>query len=226
MKKRLYTENEIAELLGVSPITVQRWEHQGKIPYKTINNAACFNRTEIVKWAKEHDFPIQHSRTESRQLIVNQNFLSRAITRGGIYYHMPGSDVYSILKNSLNCLLFLKNVDKTVLLDELLNREELASTGIGKGIAIPHSRNRLDLNLPEAHLPLIFPEEPVAYKSIDKIPVFALFMIFSTTTKEHLKILSKISFLLQNQMIIELLQQRKPADVLLENIRTIESAAE
>lgn len=225
MKKRQYTENEVAQLLGVSPITVQRWEHQGKIPYKIINGAPYFNRNEIIRWANEHDFSMQQTPRVQTSGKTNAHFLSDAIERAGIYYDVQGKDVYSILSNSLDMLSFLKHFDKSILLNELLDREEMASTGIGNGIAIPHTRNRLALNLQEAHLPLFFPQEPVPYKSIDKQPVFALFMIFSTTTKEHLKILSKISFLLQNQAILELLQDRKPADLLLEGIRKSERAA-
>ena len=226
MKKPLYTENEIAKLLGVSSITVQRWEHQGKIPYKIIAGAPRFNRNEIIRWAQEHDFSILQPQNKPNSSGSNTHFLSDAIARGGSYYNIPGKDVYSILNHSLETLPFLKNADKSLLLNELLDREELASTGIGNGIAIPHTRNRLDLQLEEAHLPLLYPQTPVPYKSIDNQPVFALFMIFSATTREHLKILSKISFVLQNESIIASLQERKPAEELLEEIRALESAAE
>lgn len=226
MRKRLYTEKQIAELLGVSPITVQRWEHQGKIPYKTIKNRVRFDRDEIVKWAREHDFNIAKSATEEPNPGAQNTYLCQAIERGGIYYDVPGTDVYSVLKSSLSELSFLKNVDRKMLLNELLNREELASTGIGHGVAIPHTRNRIDLKLQEAHLPVVFTQNPIPYNAIDDIPVFVLFMMFTTTTKEHLKLLSKISFVLQNQDVQSLLKSKKNSDTLLEKIRLIEREAE
>ncbi|KAA3618190.1 MAG: helix-turn-helix domain-containing protein [Calditrichaeota bacterium] len=226
MKKKLYTENEIAELLGISPITVQRWEHQGKIPFKTRNNKIYFNKNDILLWAKEHDIHVQGELMADTQPRKNPCFLSDAIERGGIYYNVAGNDVYSILKNALLELTFLKKADRGMLLNELLNREELASTGIGNGVAIPHTRNRLNLNLDGAHLPVLFTAKPVEYNAIDGVPVFALFMMFSTTTKEHLKLLSKISYVLQIQEILPELQKRNDDNLLIEKIRKIESESE
>ncbi|MCA9732156.1 MAG: PTS sugar transporter subunit IIA [Deferribacteres bacterium] len=226
MRKKLYTEKQIAKLLGVSPITVQRWEHQGKIPYKIIKNKVFFDKDEITKWAQEHEFNIEKA-TEVQSNVPNKNaYLGNAMERGGIYHAVPGEDVYSVLKNSLNVLPFLEGADKTLLLNELLNREELASTGIGHGIAIPHTRNRIDLNLSQAYVPILFTEKPISYNAIDNVPVFVLFMMFTTTTQEHLKLLSKISFVLQNHEVQTLLQEANVGDELLETIRLVEGEAE
>lgn len=89
MRKKLYTEKQIAKLLGVSPITVQRWEHQGKIPYKIIKNKVFFDKDEITKWAQEHEFNIEKA-TEVQSNVPNKNaYLGNAMERGGFITLFP-----------------------------------------------------------------------------------------------------------------------------------------
>ena len=224
MKKKYLTEKNTAKLLDVSPVTIQRWRQQGKIPFKIIKDKIYFNKKEIMDWAKEHDFSLQAAEQDNTKNKDNF-YLYKAIKNGGIYYNIQGNDVYSILENAIKKLDFIKPDDSAMLLDELLKREELASTGIGKGVAIPHPRTRLDLNLKEAHVPVFFPENPVEYNALDGQKVFALFMLFTTTTKEHLKLLSKISFVLGNSDLITILQNKNKNDDFIEKIRAIENAS-
>ncbi|MDD5477800.1 MAG: HAD-IC family P-type ATPase [Candidatus Omnitrophica bacterium] len=91
--------------------------------------------------------------------------------------------------------------DKKRVLESLLKREKLGSTGIGDGIAIPHAR------IAELKEGLIFvgiSREGIDFSSIDKKPVH-LVMFFLTPLVEsemHLKILSKLAVLLDNKVFV------------------------
>ncbi|MCB9057860.1 MAG: PTS sugar transporter subunit IIA [Calditrichae bacterium] len=223
-KDTFLTTEEVARLLGLPEVTVQRWEHQGKIPYKIINGQVSFKKSEIIRWAKAHDLTIREKHGKSKDLI-SEHLLTDAIVAGGIYHNIDGDDVYTVFHNALNNLGFIDKKDHDRVFDELLNREELASTGIGNGIAIPHTRNRLDLNLNYAHVAIIFLNKPLPFNAIDGKPVTVLFMIFTTSVKEHLKMLSRISFVLQKSQLKEMLAGDIEDQNLITQIKQIESDA-
>lgn len=82
--------------------------------------------------------------------------------------------------------------DQKIFLDDILAREKIVSTGIGRGIAIPHARSRSAKQLRVAVFVL---DNELDFDSIDKHPVRLIFMIVvpESMKKEYVKILSLIS---------------------------------
>ena len=76
--------------------------------------------------------------------------------------------------------------------DCLLGRERLGSTGIGKGIAIPHARVAHSTVTLAAFLQL---DKGINFDAIDKQPVDLLFalMVPENSTDEHLEILAQLA---------------------------------
>lgn len=79
------------------------------------------------------------------------------------------------------------------LLRILQRRENLGSTGVGRGIAIPHGRS-----LVVSRLRLAFGHKPggVDYQAIDSQPVFSLFLIVAPPleiSNQYLPVLGKIA---------------------------------
>jgi len=220
--KKYLIQKEVADLLGLPEVTVQRWIHQGKIPNKRVGKKTVLIKNEVINWARAHDLEIKQKQDIININPLSNNPLADAIENGGIYPSIEAVDIYSAFENSLVLFPFLENEDKKNILNELLSREELASTGIGNGIAIPHTRSRIQLNLDTAHIPVIFLKEPISFNAIDNNAVFVLFMIFTTTVKEHLKILSKLSFILQQDDILNILKQRNSGFDLIDKIKVLE----
>ena len=83
-------------------------------------------------------------------------------------------------------------------LDALLDRERIGSTGIGCGVAIPHIKL--------AHVKKMYGilarlDKPVDYDAIDSKPVDLIFMLVApadSKTTQHLKMLAHISRLLKD----------------------------
>jgi len=76
--------------------------------------------------------------------------------------------------------------------DRLIAREKLGSTGIGEGIAIPHSRLRECQDTIGA---LFVLQEPVDFDSIDRKPVDIVFVLLvpEEATEQHLKTLGMLA---------------------------------
>ncbi len=80
---------------------------------------------------------------------------------------------------------------------ELKKREELQSTGVGGGVAIPHAKlERLDRIVGAV---LLCPE-PIGFDAIDQKPVSILFAVIGPLRSpgEHIKTLARVSRLLRD----------------------------
>jgi mannitol/fructose-specific phosphotransferase system IIA component (Ntr-type) len=72
--------------------------------------------------------------------------------------------------------LIKKGSDAELIIHTLLKREELGSTGIGKGIAIPHCRS---LAVEKLEIAVGRTAKPVNYNAIDRKPVDLFFLIIA-----------------------------------------------
>lgn len=228
MKEKKYiTAREVARLMGVPLVTVSRWAHQGKIPCRLDGSDYVFNRVRIISWARSHQFYIQETGAGAAEPKPPSGFgLKESIQRGGIYYHVAGHDIYSALENAVKLLKLPPHTDREKLLNELINREEIASTGIGNGVAIPHPRRPFDLSLPDPFIAVFFLKEEIEYNSLDGKPVSVLFVIFSPTTKIHLKLLARLSYCLRDKKFLELTGRQADPDSLVEAVSQIEKELE
>lgn len=85
--------------------------------------------------------------------------------------------------------------------DCLLARERLGSTGLGKGIAIPHGRLQQGKKTLAAFLRL---QNAVDYDASDKHPVDLLFALIvpEEATDEHLQILAKLAEMFSQDKVV------------------------
>lgn len=89
-------------------------------------------------------------------------------------------------------------LDKGSLLQAMLDREKLGTTGIGHGVAIPHGKIK---GLAEIKVFFGRSLSGVDFNSMDGMPVYLFFMIIvpDDAAAAHLKILACISQMLKNQ---------------------------
>ena len=108
----------------------------------------------------------------------------------------------------------------------LKKRERLGSTGIGKGVAIPHPRTTLNLNLENPVIPVVFLKHPVDFNAVDGKDIFVLFFMFSPSTQIHLKMLARLSICLRDKEFLSLLKNRAGENEILGKIEQIEKDLE
>ncbi|MFT6294662.1 MAG: PTS system nitrogen regulatory IIA component [Glaciecola sp.] len=90
------------------------------------------------------------------------------------------------------------NLDASEVFDSLMAREQLGSTGIGAGIAIPHCRVPLCSNIVGM---LITLKEPIDFDSIDNSPVDIIFVLIvpEQKTNEHIETLAGLAKLFSDE---------------------------
>lgn len=87
---------------------------------------------------------------------------------------------------------------KVELLDSLMEREKMGSTGIGNGIAIPHGRLKNSSHVVAVFLTL---QQPIAFDAIDNrsVDIFVALFVPEDCCKDHLTTLQSIAKLLSNK---------------------------
>lgn len=99
------------------------------------------------------------------------------------------------------------------IIDAILKREELGSTGIGRGVAVPHTKHPSVHELVGA---VAVSEDGVDFDSLDGEKVHLLFLLISPPDRpgDHLRALENISRQLRDDTFCRFLKQSKePADV-------------
>jgi mannitol/fructose-specific phosphotransferase system IIA component (Ntr-type) len=126
--------------------------------------------------------------------------LSQLISPTTINLHLAGSTGDAVLAELVGQIpeIASRPDARQTLLRALQEREQLHSTGIGDGVALPHARNAL-VGLVD-HSILVFGrhDQGIAYGSIDGAPAHLFFLLIAPTVTEHLAILARISRLLRN----------------------------
>jgi nitrogen PTS system EIIA component len=95
----------------------------------------------------------------------------------------------------------------------LLQRERLGSTGLGRGIAIPHVKLK---NLKNILCLFARLEQPIEFESPDSEPVDLIFLLLAPehASGDHLKALARISRLVREPALLEMLRNAPDAAAL------------
>ena len=111
---------------------------------------------------------------------------------------------------------FPENIEKAVY-HALLEREKLGNTGIGNGVALPHSRFA---HTDSAIIAIITLAEPIDYDSMDKAPVDVAFglIVPQQATQEHLTLLADIARMMSVEANRQQLLASQTAEQLLASI--------
>jgi PTS system nitrogen regulatory IIA component len=148
------------------------------------------------------------------------------ISRGGVYYQIPGDNSREALTNLIDMLKLPSSLDEAVdraeLLKAVLEREALMTTAVGHGIALPHPRNPLVTETGLQFVAIAFPKTPVDWHALDGEPVRTLILIVSASAKQHLHTLSRINYFCQHGDFRALLESRAPKEAITQAVTEIE----
>lgn len=217
------TVKDVSSMLGVSKKTVYRWMNERKLPGYRVSGQYRFNRAEILAWSTHNKVNLSpdalHEHEDDDQPLPT---LEEALVAGGIHYRVAGYDQATALRGVVNVLSLPDELDREYLWQLLLVRERMASTGIGDGIAIPHTRNPVVLHVPRASVSLCFLEQPIEFGALDGKPVVALFTLISPTVRAHLHLLSRFSFALRDAEFKSLIHNQAGREPLLNALKRIQ----
>jgi PTS system nitrogen regulatory IIA component len=201
------TINEVARCLRLPVTTVDRWIRQGRIPIQKSSDGYIVNESALEKWAAMYRLPFSLPKKVNTQLQEKrlENLLP-AMDRGGVIYGIKGDDVETVLRSAVEKMRLPLGSSKEKLYQCLLEREHLTSTGIGKGVAIPHPHDPLPDTFEKPLIATCFLEKPVDFNAVDDRLVFVMFILLSPSIKIHLHLLSRLSFCVRDNTFVEFLK--------------------
>lgn len=140
--------------------------------------------------------------------------ITRLLSPGSICVGLPGKTKSEILDGMIATLEgHPAVVDVDRVRQDVLFRESIMSTGVGQGLGLPHAKTAGVL---ETVAVFAVTEEPIEYRAIDDRPVRLVFLLLGpeSSRSQHIKILSRISRLMNRQQIREaLLAAESPESV-------------
>ncbi len=213
---------EAAAMLGVSPDTVRRWARQGSLGAMRPSGEFRFDPDELDAWAKENGIRLQRSVGDSEEAVVDSRPFTAALERGGIHREVAGNSPAALLEGLVGRLPLEESKDRERLLEQLLGREDLASTGLGKGIALPHPRQPSAEFSDQPLVAIGYPASPLDWKALDGEDVHTLILLVNPNPASHLKVLSRAAFLLKDESFESVLRERAPDENVFEVLERLE----
>lgn len=187
MEDDVLTIEEVAKYLRVSERTVYDWAQKGEIPSGKIGTVWRFKKSEIEKWVNDRLSSGSKS-TTANQAVQIRNILSP----DRIVYITQSTKHDALVELAANLSTAPQVKFAQELETEILKREELMSTAIGRGIAIPHVRLS---SVTDLVMSVGICKSPVIdFQTIDDVPVQLLIMI-AAAYNQHSYYLQTLSFL-------------------------------
>lgn len=133
------------------------------------------------------------------------------ISQNAICAELKATDKEGVVREIVQALLDAGQVESDEfegVVKAILKREELGSTGIGRGVAVPHTKHP---SVDELVGTVAVSKEGVDFASLDGEPVHLFFLLISPPHRpgDHLRALENISRQLRNDTFCRFLKQSK-----------------
>ncbi|MBT7303404.1 MAG: PTS transporter subunit EIIA [Victivallales bacterium] len=219
----ILTLRELADYLRVNDRTILRMLKTGQVKGAKIGGQWRFNSSQIdgMFFPGETEAPGEPSLGSMARSHIGMP-VSRGIAEGRMVLDMQATTVPEVISELTQPALLGDLVMETESLRaKCLAREELLSTGIGAGVAIPHPRDPVvNLKAP-AMIVVGRSKKGVDFGAVDGKPVHLFFLLCCQNIEFHLHIMGRLATLLRDGDFVATCQTCKtPSDVLREMLES------
>jgi len=215
---------EASLFLGVDEGTVYRWVKRGDLPAARVHDQYRFDRVDLLEFASERGLKVRPEMVADSDAAQVMPSLAEAVRAGGVHRDVAGGDKASALRAVVDALPLPPDVDRAFLYQMLLAREQLGSTGLGHGIAIPHARNPVVLRVGRPAVAVSYLATPIDFDALDGNPVHTLFTLVTPSVRVHLHLLAILAAALQDPGVLAQVAARAPEAELVAALSTVEAS--
>ena len=209
----IMTLADVSRYLKVAEKTVLRLVHRREIPCAKVGNQWRFLKPVLDDWlsAKMQVVP----RNDLARLIAQGNeavLISRIIRREFIVPDLEPGSKQDVLRQLIAPL-----ADRGILtdpagyLEKLVARENMASTAVGNGVALPHLRNPGENPVEGPLMIMGLCRRGTDFDSVDGGKIHLFFVASSDSETVHLRMLASLTRLLRNSTLVEELRECRDA---------------
>jgi PTS system nitrogen regulatory IIA component len=232
MPFRLLSLEAVAEYLHLTPQDVEQRVKNGEIPFEKRGNRTVFRKSDIDAWASQRilgstsrQLADYHSETTrfTRKILAQETILPEMLQAGAIASAMSSKTKATVLRDLVALAEKTGHLnDPKSLLASLETREELCSTAVPGGFALPH---------PRAHDPYLFdasfivvgrPIQEIHFGSPDGQPTYLFFLVCCQDDRMHLHTLARICLTAMKTKMLDLLRDAPDAKIMRDTLITAE----
>lgn len=210
---------EAAKFLNVTEATLERWVRQGLVAMGP-SGTEPFSRADLERWARERGLP--YGDTTARAPERAERLFASAVARGSVRRDVRAANASEAIRAAIWATPGLDQEDRVGVLARVLDRERLASTALGRGIALPHPREPLAGLLADPVVTILHLHAPLDWAALDGEPVRVAVLLLSPSAPVHLQLLSRVSLVLKQPGVTEMLHAGAAAQDLVARLREIE----
>ncbi len=211
MPFRSLTLKELAKMIGADSRRLERMAQRGKIPCQRVGGELRFNRAEIIQWLQRHmgTFHDDHleevdaGMTAHRQTHQAQSMITPLIRPEAVTHCLQARSKNGAIRALISLAESTGMVyDSEVLLEAVLHREELCTTAMEDGVALPHPRRPMPYEIEDTLLVVARAQHGIIYGAPDG-PTRLFFFTASQDDTHHLHVLARICRLLRHDNLLE-----------------------
>jgi len=219
MPYRSMSLEELARHIGMDARLIRKWAERGRLPGIMVHGQWRFNRAQMLDWLqqqlhtldREHISNLERAMSEGSEELV----LSDLIPPEGIDVNLPARSRASVLKELVRLvertgLLY----DAEGLLASVQEREDLGSTALPGGLAIPHPRRPMPYATAEPLVCVARVPAGVPFGAPDGRLTDLLFFVCSHEERAHLCVLARLALMLNSDLPNRLRAAESPPEAL------------
>ena len=208
MPYRNLTVLELARMLGADARRVERMAQRGEIPCQKVGGQFRFNRAQITEWLQQKMGGLSHDHlaqvdagmTEQRQTPQDEMIITPLLRPEAVTTNLGSRTKDSTLRELVSLATRTGLVvDERTLLEAVQHREELCSTAMEGGIAIPHPRRPQPEAISGPILVVAKTPQGIAFGAPDGRMTTLLFLTASQDDRHHLHVLARLCRMLHDE---------------------------
>ena len=220
MSHRLFNLEEAAEYLHLTPEEVTRRVKDREIPFEMRGDRAVFRKQDIDQWASQRILGLSKNRLVEYHLKSSQSarelqecLMPSMLDRGVIDSAMTAKTKASVMRELVELADKSWQVSDTRgLLASLEAREELGSTAVPGGLALPHPRFHDQYLFESSFLVIGRSLQEIHFGAPDGQPTDLFFLICCQDDRLHLLTLARLCLMAQKTELLAALRAAPDAE--------------
>lgn len=222
--------DELAKHIGMDAREVRKWAEKGDLPGQKVGGEWRFNRAELLDWLQRemHNLDEQVVRNLEKAMSdgATAHIIGQLLHPAGIEVELPARSRSSVLRELVVLAKKTELVfDDQELLSALQQREDLASTALAGGFALPHPRRPLPYATAEPLICIGIVPAGVPFGAPDGRLTDIFVLICSHDDRQHLRVLARLAMMFNSGTLADDLRGCRCAAEVLQVVNASETAA-
>jgi excisionase family DNA binding protein len=214
----------VADYLNLTPADIEQRVKDHEIPFERRGNRLVFRKGEIDEWASRRIMGFSSDRLaayhekstrHTRNILPHETILPDLLTAGAVDSAMTSRTKASVLRDLVALAEKTSQLnDPKTLVDSLEAREELCSTAMPGGFALPHLRTQEPYLFETSFIVLGRPIQAIHFGAPDGEPTQLFFLICCQDDRLHLHTLARLCLMATRTSVLDQLRDASDAQAM------------